>query len=174
MKARFLALIAIATALTGCPGTTTIGPTNPGGRDCFRPVPLTQPMPDPQPWTGDLPELTAAHVVWVRSVEDPQVNQWLFTAVDVDNRKIVAAFTVDGRQLDAAIAKVEVRAEIVIHIGIKDIRIWGPSPPPPGPPGKPWRMLQHLNSALGAYHGVLNAPYADLRNEKYRVERQSH
>ncbi|MBK7533913.1 MAG: hypothetical protein IPI49_00800 [Myxococcales bacterium] len=137
-------------------------------------MPLTQPMPDPQPWTGEVPEVTATHVVWVRSVLDPQVNKWLFTAVDVDNRKIVAAFTVDGEQLDPVIAKVDLRAEIVIQIGTKDIRIWGPSPPPPGPPGMPWRMLQHLNSALGAYHGAFNAPYVDPRNEQYRGERQSH
>lgn len=151
MNAKILAVLVLTFALAGCPGPTPGGSTLPTDKgDCFTLVKEPGvPAPEPQPWTGELPN-ASADAIWVISPVDSQGAEWVVTPVNAERAAVEAVVVVKRQTLPEIREKLDIREAITIQLGLKVLSIWRPNPPPPGPPGFPPGLLRRaVNVAMG-------------------------
>ncbi len=148
-----LALVA-GLLLTACPmtsGKPPATPENPSSDDknCLSPVLPEEPLPDLEPWTGEVPPTTPG-TIWVIAPLDEQGNDHLLTLVQPEKGAVVKTIGLKGAELADATQKLtEARVPMIANAGLGSLR----PVPQPGPPGEPklWAIRFSLNAARGMF-----------------------
>lgn len=153
--------VAFALLLSACPMTGTTTPTTPSpttpsptNGECLPPATPQAPLPEIQPWTGQLPA-APPETIWVLAPLDDQESQWLLAAVLVEKKAVAAGVALTSDQVADVVKALTLqqvatpRAALAVLGSLRPI-------PQPGPPGEPalWRAF----NAAAALHWSTQHP----------------
>jgi hypothetical protein len=153
MKKLVLAVLCVS-LLSACPMTGGPSPANPSPvtsseTKCSLLVELAAPAPEPQQWTGELPQGSATSAWVMIGVGDPATS-WVLVLVEPDKLAAVASFS---------LKKEEERRDAIIKISAQQLNfpkillaVLGsvrpfPQPGPPGDPGQ-WIYRRAVSTAV--------------------------
>jgi hypothetical protein len=153
MKKLVLAVLCIS-LLSACPMPGGPSPANPSPvtsseTKCSLLVELAAPAPEPQQWTGELPQGSATSAWVLIGVDDPATS-WVLVLVEPDKLAAVAAFSLkkeeERRDAITKVAAQQLNFPQILLAVLGSVRPF-PQPGPPGEPGK-WIFQRAVSTAV--------------------------
>jgi hypothetical protein len=153
MKKLVLAVLCIS-LLSACPMPGGPSPANPSPitsneTKCSLLVELAAPAPEPQQWTGELPQGSATSAWVLIGVGDPATS-WVLVLVEPDKLAAVASFSLtkeeERREAITKVAAQQFNFPQILLAILGSVRPF-PQPGPPGDPGR-WIYRRAVSTAV--------------------------